>query len=85
MDRFLVFSKGGRYGAQKYKGDEYRFYVVFQNAGEMVKIPLDQFQIRQMMDNYFEKQARKQYVKHDEIEVGTYEFSSYKRFTSDLT
>ena len=84
VDRFLVFSKGGRCGVQKYKGDEYRFYVVFQNAGEMVKIPLDQFQIRQMMDNYFEKQARKQYVKHDEIEVGTYEFSSYKRFTSDL-
>jgi hypothetical protein len=37
-----------------------------------------------MMDNYFEKLSRKQYVEHDEIEVGTYEFSSYKRFTSDL-
>ena len=85
VDRFIISAKT-KYGTV-YKGDEYRFYIVFKSGnGEVLfRIPLDQFQIRMIMDNYFPNEAAKSFqIGYDEIKILSHKFFSLKKHTSPV-
>ena len=85
VDRFIISAKT-KYGTV-YKGDEYRFYIVFESGnGEVLfRIPLDQFQIRMIMDNYFPNEAAKSLqIRYEEIEILSHKFFSLKKHTSPV-
>ncbi|MBQ1427173.1 MAG: hypothetical protein IIZ03_09710 [Succinivibrionaceae bacterium] len=85
VERFTVFRQNCY--ASDYIGDEYRFYIVFKdcNDKELFRIPLDQFQIRMIMDNYFSAEAAKcTQIGYEERKLFNFEFMTMKGCTSPV-
>ena len=85
VERFIVFRQNSY--TSDYIGDEYRFNIVFKdcNDKELFRIPLDQFQIRMIMDNYFSAEAAKcTQIGYEERKLFSFEFMTMKGCTSPV-
>jgi hypothetical protein len=89
VERIMIFGRrraNPRSRTKIYKGDEYRFYIVFSCIdGEKYKIALDQFQIKLIMDIFFAAETVKPArISYSETSVDTPAFISLKKYTSPV-